>query len=533
MENQLTANRSLTQLLRGIDWTSQTRFRGIPVSSLTDDSRKTGPGVLFIAVKGENVDGHDFVKQAIINGCVAVVVQKGYRKIPIPQACPVIEVEDTRAALGCMAAEFFGQPARQVKLIGITGTNGKTTTSYLIESLIRAKGEKPGVIGTVNNRYGGREIPTNLTTPDPVTLQALIRNMVDDGITHVIMEVSSHALAQKRIAGLEFDVTLFTNLSRDHLDYHGDMESYFHSKSRLFLEYRKKNGWSVICLNDEGNAGDPEQTSDWGRRLIGMLSHETTGNHKNWKRRRILSYGLAKGDIHLNEMDRDLSGFHARIVTPAGKIQLNSSLIGTYNVKNILGALTVGLALGYSLDSIRKGLAGDHAIPGRLERIVTRTGIEVFVDYAHTPDALENVLKTLRALNPERLIVVFGCGGDRDRGKRPMMGKIAHQWADVVLVTDDNPRNESPKRIFSEIETGLQEVNGRRMRGEILLKGNIKGYDIIPSRRVVIDMVMHYARSGDVIVISGKGHENYQITKRGREFFDDRQEVRRQAMVIH
>lgn len=507
------------------------------ISAITSDSRQVKPGALFVAVAGQTADGHCFVEQAIAKGCAAVLVEHGRYADKCGADAVCLEVADTQRALGQIAASFYGHPANSMKLIGITGTNGKTTSAYLLEAVIREAGGNPGVIGTVNYRYNGIELPAPLTTPDPVVLHGLLRRMADSGVTHVIMEASSHALDQKRLCGLMFDIALFTNLSRDHLDYHGDMTRYYVSKKKLFLEYLKKDGKAVVVKSQDVSAGDDNQASpqQWGKRLVDdlLLSAQWKGQAKG--RGDIVTCGFNDCEVKAVKFTEDLQGIVVQVETPAGNFHINSPLVGDFNVRNLLGVVGAGLALGIQPEVIARGFAkAKNGAPGRLERVAPRSQAAIFVDYAHTPDALENVLRTLRKLTPGRLIVVFGCGGDRDRGKRPMMGEVAGRIADVALITSDNPRTESPMKIIKGIEEGMKRLAVPRLRAEALLKRPwLKGYDVIPSRRAAIATAVRYARQGDVVLISGKGHENYQITSTGRIFFDDRLEVSRQAAAIN
>ena len=498
----------------------------VDISSISADSRNIQSGSLFIAVEGQTVDGHQFVEQVVEQGCRAVVVKEHFDAAAIAGKAVIIKVADPATVLGIIAANFYGNPARSMRLIGITGTNGKTTTSFLIEAMLAASGGKPGVIGTVAYRYDKKEMEAPYTTPDPVMLNKLLREMSDSGVTHVVMEVSSHALMQKRLSGLFFDVAVFTNLSRDHLDYHGDMEHYFAAKKKLFTEHLAENGVVVICENEETAAGSEDRKSliNWGKRL--KIELQQNGNHP-LSRKRIYCCGQAAEDIFPETFKFDLQGLRTIIKTPAGRIDLQSPLVGRFNLNNLLVATGVGSALGIDPETIRRGLASAHHIPGRLERLTSASGVDVFVDYAHTPDAMENVIMTLREVKPQRLIVIFGCGGDRDRGKRPIMGEVAARLADIVVVTSDNPRTEDPQKIILEIEEGIKKTGLKHHELQYLMQKHMKGYEIIESRQKAIAAVISNAESGDVVLISGKGHENYQITRQGKSFFDDRVEARK------
>jgi len=482
----------------------------VRVRSVTADSRKVEEDSLFVAVKGLSVDGHEYIDEAVRRGSAAVVVEKGcWRKQKL--TVPVLEVEDSREALGLLVAAFWEHPASQMVMIGITGTNGKTTCAYLIEEMIRRAGGTPGVIGTVNYRYGGKVEPASHTTPDPERLQELLRRMADSGVTHVVMEVSSHALAQKRLAGVRFDVAVFTNLSRDHLDFHGDMEEYYLAKEKLFTEHLKKGGTAVVVKDD-----DP-----WSARLTRALGSRNV---------KLITCGVT-GDLTPEQARITDQGIQAKVKTAQGAMEIDSNLVGSFNLDNLIAAAGVGLALGKTVKETERLLAGSPGPPGRLERIDSPRGVTVFVDYAHTPDALARVVETLRPL-AHRLIVIFGCGGDRDRGKRPLMGKAVAS-ADLVVITSDNPRSEDPFQIMSEIERGLAPLMVRK-RLEFLLENSktIRGYDLVASRRQAIRDVLFYARRGDVVLIAGKGHETEQQVGGARLHFDDREEAKTALAMI-
>ena len=506
----------LSELLTGLDYRTTAEPGALAISGLATDSRKVGPGFLFIAIVGLTVDGHDYIGQAMAKGCAAVLAKRGAILPPGHRALAVIEVEDPAAVLGAITAAFHGWPARRVTMVGITGTNGKTTTTYLLESLIRQAGGRPGVIGTVNYRYGGLELPATHTTPDALVLQELLAKMVTAGVTHVVMEVSSHALAQHRLDGILFDLAIFTNLTRDHLDFHGDMANYFAAKEQLFLSYLKPGGQVAICM-EEG------LEPDWSGRLLATMRARLAAGEGI---ARLLSCGLGAGhDVRPEHFSFDLQGITARVISPLGKIAIQSRLIGAFNLKNILAAIGAAIMLGLAPEEIAAGLAAADQVPGRLERVyvegVRACGFAVLVDYAHTPDALENTLRTLRPLCLGRILVVFGCGGDRDAGKRPLMGEVAGRLADAIFLTSDNSRSEDSGRIIAEIELGLHAKEpGRR------------GYEVIADRRQAIRSAILNAAPGDVVLISGKGHETSQISRSGVEFFDDRLEARQQLAAL-
>ncbi|MBI5558178.1 MAG: UDP-N-acetylmuramoyl-L-alanyl-D-glutamate--2,6-diaminopimelate ligase [Deltaproteobacteria bacterium] len=519
-----TRAKTIRELFVEIKLSCSEEENNIQVCGVTDDSRQVRPGMLFVAVTGITVDGHRFIADAVANGCVAVLASRDFGgECPVP----LLRIDDTGGALGYLAAAFYDYPCRRMKMIGVTGTNGKTTSTYLLEGMIHDAGGIPGIIGTVSVRYKGSESPASLTTPQPVELQRTLWRMHQAGITHVAMEVSSHALAMQRINGVWFDVVLFTNITRDHLDFHGSMEEYFSQKEKLFASHLKRDGKGVVML--DGNPGEVDGESEaWGDRLVRVLAE---GNHP------VITCGIGKGLIRSRKFQFDLQGIRAEIVAAEEEYLLNSPLVGLFNLKNLLGAIGCGKALGYDLPTACKGVERVRGVPGRLERVTVNGEAEsqaaglatVFVDYAHTPDALENVLLTLRALEPARLIVVFGCGGDRDKGKRPLMGAVAARFADVLLVTSDNPRSESPQRILEEIEDGIRGEKLSKVQGELLMRGPFrKGYDIVEERGEAIRIAIRGAGKGDVVLISGKGHECYQIVGNRKLFFDDRQQAKEQ-----
>ncbi len=492
---------------------------GRPVTAVTADSRAVIPGSVFVAIRGEKTDGREYIAEAIRKGCLAVVLDAddGVGEL----AVPTILVEDCHEVISDLAAAWHGYPAEQMVLIGITGTNGKTTCSYLIEGMLVAAGYRPGVIGTVNYRYhgpGGLHILQDapLTTPDPVRLQQLFRIMADQGVTHVVMEVSSHALQQKRLGRTGFDVALFTNLSRDHLDYHLDMKRYFDAKKLLFTRHLKRNGVAVVVVNE------PAEGVDWSEELVQAIPDVS-----------LLRCGLQdQCEVRATAVSQTLEGFGCIMRLKGDEVAFSSPLPGGYNVLNVLAAAGVGIGLGLPIESIRRGLADVGCVPGRLERValpgkVLSSGPAVFVDYAHTPDALENVLKSLKALASGRLICVFGCGGDRDRGKRPLMGSIAAQYADVVIVTSDNPRTEAPEAIIDAIVEGVSGSGKQRLAVDEMLRTDQQndGYAVIADRRRAIACACSLALPGDSVLVAGKGHEDYQIIGTQKHFFDDRLEV--------
>jgi UDP-N-acetylmuramoyl-L-alanyl-D-glutamate--2,6-diaminopimelate ligase len=486
---------------------------GQEVNGLAYDSRKVRPGQIFFAVPGEKADGHDFIAEAVRRQAAAVVFS---RRGNWPPMAASVRVKDVRRTMGLWAAHFFDQPSRRVKLVGVTGTNGKTTLTYLIESVLEAAGLEPGVIGTINYRYRGHAAPSHHTTPESVELQEMLTEMVGAGVRAVAVEVSSHALAQERVRGLEFDVGVFTNLSRDHLDYHRDMDDYFLAKSRLFTDYLKMSAKAKKAAVIYGE--DPH-----GPELIAKVRDLGL---------EVWSYGEgSQWDVHPLNVESDVGGLAGTIRARDRKVQIASSLIGAANLQNILGAVGVGCALGISDDVVARGIRQLRMVPGRLEKVENRLGISVLVDYAHTPDALEKVLGAVRPLARGKLITVFGCGGDRDRGKRPLMGEIAGRLSDFVVVTSDNPRTEDALAILDEIEVGVArsglkrfQVSGFGFRvGEIEAE---RGYVMEAERRKAIGFAIKVAAPGDVVLIAGKGHEDYQILGTKKIHFDDREVAR-------
>jgi UDP-N-acetylmuramoyl-L-alanyl-D-glutamate--2,6-diaminopimelate ligase len=459
------------------------------VCGLTDDSRRVVAGGCFVAVRGLRADGHRFIPQAVDRGARTVVAEP---PDPLPgQTVARILVPDTRRALPRLADAYYGHPSRALTVVGITGTNGKTTTSYLCEALLRARGFATGVIGTIQYVVRGRARDAGQTTPEAVELQGLLAEMVAAGVGGVAMEVSSHALALHRVDGVAFDVAVFTNLTQDHLDFHGTMEGYAAAKRRLFAELlpagRKPRATAVL------NADDPVG-AEWARTLPGQ----------------VLTFGLGAGHaIRPLQHESGLDGIRLLATTPAGPVRIVSPLIGEHNVMNLLGAIGAGVALGLAPEAIASALASVARVPGRFEQVEVGQDFLVVVDYAHTPDALQRVLETARRLTPGRLGIVFGAGGDRDRGKRPVMGRLAATLADRVWLTSDNPRSEDPAAIIAEVAAGVS----------VPPPGGMARY---PDRREAIRHALDWARRGDTVVIAGKGHETYQIVAGQVLPFDDR-----------
>jgi UDP-N-acetylmuramoyl-L-alanyl-D-glutamate--2,6-diaminopimelate ligase len=476
----------------------------VPVTGVAYHSREVTPGGLFVALKGCRTDGNLYLAASLDQGARVVVTEQ---ELATPKGVTVVRVDQARLALAHISAAFYDHPSRELTLVGITGTNGKTSTTYILEAILPAAGCRVGVVGTVNYRVGESTWPAPVTTPESLDLQRLLREMRTRGVTHVFLEVSSHALDLRRVDGAVFAAAVFTNLSQDHLDYHRDLDEYFAAKSRLFLEILangrpSRGGLAVLNLDDPR-----------GQEL------------KDAVRVPALTYGL-----NPESLVRPLSyrfrqdGLSARLTTPAGEVEITSRLVGPFNLANILAAAATALGLGIDLDTVARGIAALPGVPGRLERFGPPAGPGVFVDYAHTPAAITQAVAALQTLNFSRLITVFGCGGDRDRGKRPLMGQAAAAGSQLVIVTSDNPRTEDPLAIIREIEAGLEKSGLPRLDAAAAKRGEA-GYLAVPDRREAIRLAVALARPGEAVLVAGKGHENYQIWGAERRHFDDREEV--------
>ncbi|MEW5908692.1 MAG: UDP-N-acetylmuramoyl-L-alanyl-D-glutamate--2,6-diaminopimelate ligase [Thermodesulfobacteriota bacterium] len=462
-------------------------------------------GDLFVAIHGLAADGHDFAEMAVEKGASVVVSQK-----PLSIQAGCIVVKDSRKALAALADAFFDKPSEKMTLIGVTGTNGKTTTAFLIENILKSAGFEVGLIGTILCRYGKESTAAGMTTPESLELQEILHRMQRSNVTHVVMEVSSHALSLSRVDHCRMDVGVFTNLSRDHLDFHKDMESYWKSKRLLFTDILKtgsKKGKSVAVVNRTGEKGkELFQTISGTRISVGMDPDN------------MVSGRIKKSDIH---------GINAVIVTPAGEFEICTPLAGMHNLENILCAAGAGIAQNISLEIIKSGIETMTLVPGRFERISDITGRNVIVDYAHTPAALEHVLKTLRMVASGILICIFGCGGERDREKRSQMGEIAGRLSDLVIVTSDNPRREDPLEIIAQIESGVVGAGLEKINpSELTLWTGRPVYLTEPDRRNAILLGVGAAKPGDSVLIAGKGHEPYQIIGQKTFPFDDREEAK-------
>jgi len=492
----------LVEPLRGIERQGNLN---VAVTSLTDDSRAVRPGGVFVAVKGERVDGHAFVGKAVAAGAAGLVLQKGHKEMGAAagKSVPVVRVEDSRRVLGLLAGRFYGDPASRLRMVGVTGTNGKTTVTYLCKAVLETAGLRVGLIGTVAYQIGAERLPAAHTTPGAVELQALLARMADAGMDAAVMEVSSHALAMDRTSGCEFDVAIYTNLTQDHLDFHPDMDAYFQAKLRLF------------------SGLDPAGRKLRPKRAIVNLDDARGPRVCEASRVPVWTYGIHKpADIRAEDVRLALGGTRFIAATPQGRFPVESRLVGEHNVYNILAAIGVGLHEGLTPDTVQRGIASVANVPGRFERVEAGQDFTVVVDYAHTDDALLRLLTAAQALKTGRIITVFGCGGDRDRGKRPKMGRVAARLSDVVFLTSDNPRSENPEAILREIEVGVREV----------IADQPVRYEVIADRRAAIEAAVREAKAGDTVLIAGKGHEDYQIVGSTRLHFDDR-EVARAALA--
>ena len=483
----------LEQLIEGINIKCLEGKSDVEISHLNYHSRKIGPGDLFVAMKGYAQDGHDFIGDAVSRGATAVlselapdmVIQKLSRK---PNQMPVvIQVSDSRKALSRLAVAFYHTPFHNMNLIGITGTNGKTTTSYLLESILLAAGRKPGVIGTINHRISSSVLKSSVTTPESLDLMKILREMADHSATDVVMEVSSHALDQGRVADCPFHTVLFTNITRDHLDYHHSMDAYFKAKSLLFTGLSDKVS-AIINIDDPRGAD-----------LMALTSAE------------VITYGINNScDVTAKDVNVSRTGISARLISKKmGECDIRSSLIGNFDIYNIMAAASAAITLGVDLKTIASGIESMKGVPGRMELVPNTRSLTIVVDYAHTPDALEKALEAANQITEGRILTVFGCGGDRDRGKRNEMGRVAGKHSHKVFITSDNPRSEDPIAIAEEIEKGV-------------IASGQKDYVVELEREMAIRMAVESALKNDLVLIAGKGHEDYQIIGNTRRDFDDR-----------
>ncbi len=478
------------------------------ISGLACDSRRVTAGGLFAALPGTSADGHDFIPAALEAGAACLLVERVAAEVG--EVCQVV-VPDARRALALMAARWFGEPTRGMVTVGVTGTNGKTTVSHLIESVLAVRGPV-GLIGTVRVRFADVDRPATMTTPEPLELQSLFSQMLSKGVNQAVMEISSHALAQHRADGVALDLGVFTNLSRDHLDYHGDLASYYEAKRLLFTRLLPesaamgKKPKAVICLDDPRGEDLAREATERGIEVwTYALDHPAM--------------------VRAEDIILGLDGGVCRVMWPGGDFLAATPLVGRYNLQNLLGAAAAGLALGMKGADVGSGLADLAGVPGRLERVPSPAAGSpaVFVDYAHSDDALRNALGTIKPLASGQLYCVFGAGGDRDHGKRPLMGRAVGELADLAVLTSDNPRTEDPQAIMDMIEPGLMEAGSRPAKR--LVDARPPAFVREPDRALAIERAILAAGAGDVVVIAGKGHEDYQVIGREKRHFDDREQA--------
>ncbi|RDW18466.1 UDP-N-acetylmuramoyl-L-alanyl-D-glutamate--2,6-diaminopimelate ligase [Oceanobacillus arenosus] len=461
----------------------------VEITDIAIDSRKVQQGSLFICITGFTTDGHQYVKEAVDNGAVAIIAEQ-----EITSSVPVIYVKETQRALAMLAAKFYHYPTHQLPLIGVTGTNGKTTITYLLESIFNANNTKTGVIGTIQTKIGNQTYPVENTTPNALILQRTFYEMIHADVEQVIMEVSSHALDLGRVYGCEFDIAIFTNLSQDHLDYHKNLDDYLHAKSLLFAQLGNSyhnNTKKFAVINED----DP---------VSRILKRSTA--------QQIITYGRQKqADVMATDIILTAAGSKFQLLTPIGNITVNSKLIGMFNVYNILAATAAGIAANIPLSTIKIAIEHIQGVDGRFESVSLGQLYGVIVDYAHTPDSLENVLQTSKEIAKRKVYVVVGCGGDRDRSKRPLMAAIALKYADYAIFTSDNPRTEDPNVILEDMINGLNDT---------------EKFEVIVDRKKAINKAIQYARKDDIVLIAGKGHETYQQIGHVKYDFDDRKIAR-------
>ncbi|KJU71305.1 UDP-N-acetylmuramoyl-L-alanyl-D-glutamate--2,6-diaminopimelate ligase [Clostridium baratii] len=475
----------LAKLIEGLEYEVLKGNLDVSINSINYDSRKVKDGDMFVCIKGFKSDGHNFIDAAINNGAKVIVCED---EADVKDGITLIKFKDTRKALAKIGAKYYDNPCDKLNIIGVTGTNGKTTTAFMIKNILESCNEKVGLIGTIANYIGDEKLETERTTPESLELQELFRNMVDKGVKYCVMEVSSHSLALDRVYGVDFEVGIFTNLTRDHLDFHKTFENYYKAKYKLF----PRSKTSIVNIDDK-----------YGVRITEDLQKENITN--------FITYGIRnKADIMAKNEKLENMDILFDLVTKDKTERVLLPIPGEYNIYNALGAISACKVLGISLEDIKEGLK-HVVVPGRCERAARghKLPYEIIIDYAHTPDGLENILKTAREFTRGRLISVFGCGGDRDKVKRPQMGKIGTDLSDVAVITSDNPRSEDPDSIIDDIIAGIEKDN----------------YIRITNRHEGIEKAMEIAEDGDVIVIAGKGHETYQILNTGTIHFDEREVI--------
>lgn len=490
----------LSKVLKSVPDAAQDRPGDPDIGSIHYRSQEVNPGGLFVAVKGFSADGHDYIDDATARGAAVVLAQK-----PVKTDAILIQTKNTRKALASVSSAFYGHPSESLYLIGITGTNGKTTTTYLIEGILAEAGLNVGIIGTINYRYAGKSFGNPVTTPESLDLQRILADMKTAGMSHVVMEVSSHGIDLFRVHACQFNAGVFINLSQDHLDYHQTMDHYWSCKKKLFTEIlatgpKRKRAFAAVNADDKR-----------GRALLKHLSMP------------VLSFGVAPENAVRAEVVRPSpEGTSGLISTPAGAFEFQSPLVGGHNIENLLAAASVGVGLQIPTGTIKKGIESVRFIPGRLQPVENKAGRHVYVDYAHTPEALEKALASLASLSSGRLICVFGCGGDRDKGKRPLMGEIAAKQCDLTVVTSDNPRSEPPLEIIEQVVRGVQKLPVRQYERSELSNGfKAKGFIVESDRQQAIRLAVSASHRGDTVLVAGKGHETVQIIGRDKLPFND------------
>ena len=493
--------KTLKDIISTLDVQQVQGDQNVSIQDITADSRAVKLNSLFIALDGATVDGHNYIDKAVAAGAVAVIVSK---PVTVPDDVCVITVSDTRQAMMVCVPYFFDYPANRMRMVGVTGTNGKTTTTHMIRHILKAQGHKVGVIGTVHIMIGDTSYPIHNTTPDVVDLQHILHQMVQENVEYCVMEVSSHALALGRVSGVEFDTAVFTNLTQDHLDFHKTFENYLAAKCKLFEQVSasnqvKDNKGAVINIDDS-----------YGHRVMEKTTAPT-----------ITYSTLGKGTLNASDVHMSTKNSQYTVNYKGESYPVSMNTTGLFNVYNTLAAIGACLQEGISMEAIDTALKTFSSVPGRFELIEEGQDFAVVVDYAHTPDGLQNILETAKVIKENRIIIVFGCGGDRDATKRPIMGRIAAEYGDKIYVTSDNPRTEDPVQIVKDVEVGVKEA---------LRDGT--SYEVIVDRREAINHAIHDAKAGDIVIIAGKGHENYQILKNETIHFDDREEARKALKEI-
>ena len=493
--------KTLKDIISTLDVQQVQGDQNVSIQDITADSRAVKLNSLFIALDGATVDGHNYIDKAVAAGAVAVIVSK---PVTVPDDVCVITVSDTRQAMMVCVPYFFDYPANRMRMVGVTGTNGKTTTTHMIRHILKAQGHKVGVIGTVHIMIGDTSYPIHNTTPDVVDLQHILHQMVQENVEYCVMEVSSHALALGRVSGVEFDTAVFTNLTQDHLDFHKTFENYLAAKCKLFEQVSasdqvKDNKGAVINIDDS-----------YGHRVMEKTTAPT-----------ITYSTLGKGTLNASDVHMSTKNSQYTVNYKGESYPVSMNTTGLFNVYNTLAAIGACLQEGISMEAIDTALKTFSSVPGRFELIEEGQDFAVVVDYAHTPDGLQNILETAKAIKENRIIIVFGCGGDRDATKRPIMGRIAAEYGDKIYVTSDNPRTEDPVQIVKDVEVVVKEA---------LRDGT--SYEVIVDRREAINHAIHDAKAGDIVIIAGKGHENYQILKNETIHFDDREEARKALKEI-